>query len=442
MRNAQMIYQQLMRTNLRDANGTEPVHIFVPTLKEALELLKYLPDAEIQDCKKSKDKPGEKTGITATLKSTWSGKNRPAFDRYDPTVHVSYVPNVFAMHGVSVVYDNDDAYLDGDNDFENPGNVCDQGLIGKYEGGNNTYIPLQNLPTIQPEISESDAVLKKKLGAPVRTGSLVLQHISEFCNYISTSGISPDEIVHIKKNRLPAFVTGQFVQGSRLRKEDCKGNNNYIAFDFDDTEIPLKKLLSVFASLEILHYTTISDDPSSSKRRFRMVVACSRSMNLDEHERIMAHYKDKFMKLEKKLGLSHGLDYSKLTPWSKFFMPHKESTKVHLKYKRTSLNVDELLISLPKRPTVLSPSEIDLKFKYPHANQFKTTRASQHAKIDELIDQMVPHGRTHLASRVCGMVKNLDPLTKQEYYQRMLDKGVEEKNLRNMWSKFATPSNL
>lgn len=345
------------------------------------------------------------------------------------------MPNVFAIHGVSVVYANGDAYLDGETGFENPSNVCDQGFIGKYEGGNKTFIPHQNLPTIQPEISELDVALKKKRGAPVRTGSLVLQHISKFCDYISTAGMSPEEIVQIKKNKLPAFVTGQFLQGSRIRKEDCQGNNDYIAFDFDDTEIPLKKLLSVFKSLEILHYTTISDDHTSSKRRYRMVAACSRSMNLDEHERIMTYYKDKFIKLEKNLCLKHGLDFSKLTPWSKFFMPHKESTRVHLKHKRKPLDVDHLLSTIPLNPIVVSPTADDLDYKESTVTNGTGAQViAMNPLMDNcrrLINQMGNGNRSSLAVKVGGMAKHLSPAEQDEIFASMLSKGVDKSAMKS-----------
>ena len=70
LRNTQMFYQQLMRIDVRNYQSTKPVDIYVPTYCEARELLMYLPEASIQDCKKQTS--GQKTGITGKLKASWS----------------------------------------------------------------------------------------------------------------------------------------------------------------------------------------------------------------------------------------------------------------------------------------------------------------------------------------------------------------------------------
>ena len=69
LRQTQMIYQQLMRTDIRNYESDKPVDLYLPTRQEALDLLLYLPDATLMDCHKIK--PGEATGITGTLKPDW-----------------------------------------------------------------------------------------------------------------------------------------------------------------------------------------------------------------------------------------------------------------------------------------------------------------------------------------------------------------------------------
>ena len=47
MRNAQYYVQQLTRTNIRVYTDTAPVDVYVPTRREALDLIKYFPDATV-----------------------------------------------------------------------------------------------------------------------------------------------------------------------------------------------------------------------------------------------------------------------------------------------------------------------------------------------------------------------------------------------------------
>jgi hypothetical protein len=434
LRNTHMLYQQLMRTSLRDASQTSKVHIFVPTFTEALELLRYLPNATIQDCKKNENRPGEKTGISATLKSTWQRVQDEAIDTYNPSIFVSYVPSVYSKEGLGVVYHNNDAFLSDETDFKTSPDAEDQIIICKKEGGNKTFIPPQYLQTIQPEISTPEVVKKQGVGAPVRTGSLVLRHIMELCADISIKGMTADQITHVKQHKLRAFMTGQFPDASRFRSSDCSGNNDILGFDFDDTEVPLKKLLGVFKGLELLHYTTISDNFSSKQRRYRIVVAANRSMSLDEHERIMRHYQSAFEKLAKKLNVRLGLDISKLTPWSKFYMPHKESTKRHLKSRRKPLNVDECLADMPLRPIIISPTEFDLDYIYPTtSNGTISNIVAMNPLMNKcrgLINQMKEGNRSILACQVGGLAKHLSPEEQDEIFGSMEAKGVDKSAMK------------
>jgi len=86
LRNTQMFYQQLMRTDVRNYQSTNPVDIYVPTYTEARELLMYLPEASIQDCKKQTS--GQKTGITGKLKATWSGGDAALINQTPPSTQV------------------------------------------------------------------------------------------------------------------------------------------------------------------------------------------------------------------------------------------------------------------------------------------------------------------------------------------------------------------
>ena len=69
LRNAQMLYQQVMRTDIRNYQSDKRIDIYVPTIAEARELLMYLPDASIRDC--NKQMPGQKTCTTGKLNGNW-----------------------------------------------------------------------------------------------------------------------------------------------------------------------------------------------------------------------------------------------------------------------------------------------------------------------------------------------------------------------------------
>ena len=347
---------------------------------------------------------------------------------------------VFARSVVNVTYQNGDAYLGDEASVQKPEDTSAQIIICKSEGGNNVYTSPLNMQTIQPEISNPNTPKKKGAGAPVRTGSLVLNHIMRFCEDISVEGMLPHQKAIVKKNKLHAFVTGQFPAGSSFKKEECTGNNDFIGFDLDDTEIPLKALLNVFRGRELLHYTTISDDENSSQRRYRIVVACTRTMNLGEHQRIMSHYQSKIEKLAKALGVKHGLDPSKLKAYSKFFMPHGESQKEHLKSRRKPLDVDHLLSTIPLTPIVVSPTADDLDYKEPAVtNSTGAQVIAMNPVMDNcrrLINQMGKGNRSNLAVKVGGMAKHLSPAEKDELFASMLAKGVD-KSAMNSARKYA-----
>ena len=50
LRNTQMLYQQLMRTDIRNYQSDKSIDVYVPTYTEARELLMYLPEASRRDC--------------------------------------------------------------------------------------------------------------------------------------------------------------------------------------------------------------------------------------------------------------------------------------------------------------------------------------------------------------------------------------------------------
>ena len=136
--------------------GKQTVHIYVPTFKEACELLRYLPEAEIQDCHKGTIS-GKKTGITATLKSTWADSYTRSDEGeipHDESVVVHYMDGVFARSIVNVTYQNGDAYLGDEASLLKPTDTSTESVICNLEGGNNVYTSPLVLQTTQQKTSK------------------------------------------------------------------------------------------------------------------------------------------------------------------------------------------------------------------------------------------------------------------------------------------------
>ena len=105
-------------------------------------------------------------------------------------------------------------------------------------------------------------------------------------------------------------------------------------------------------------------------------------MSIAEHRRIMDLYSKELMAL----SANHGLDASKLTPWSKFYFPHKESIKNHIKRRKHALDIDAVLARMPKEPQVIAPSSDDIELHYPTIQV--ATKSSVLGKCQALIGQM------------------------------------------------------
>ncbi len=129
---------------------------------------------------------------------------------------------------------------------------------------------------------------------------------------------------------------------------------------------------------------------------------------------------------------NHGLDSSKLTPWSKFYLPHKESIKKHIKREKHPLDIDAVLARLPKEPKVMAPSIDDLKFSYPIT--YVATGSSTVDKCRAEINQMGAGDRSNRAVRVAGTMgkANFSPELKQQLYELMVLRGVDPSTLKQV----------
>ena len=130
------------------------------------------------------------------------------------------------------------------------------------------------------------------------------------------------------------------------------------------------------------------------------------------------------------LSTTHGLDTTKLTPWSKFYLPHKESIKKHIKREKHPLDIDAVLARLPKEPKVMAPSIDDLKFSYPIT--YVATGSSTVDKCRAEINQMGAGDRSNRAVRVAGTMgkANFSPELKQQLYEELVLRGVDKSALK------------
>jgi hypothetical protein len=406
LRNTQMYYQQLMRTDVRNYQSTKPVDIYVPTYTEARELLMYLPEASIQDCKKQTS--GQKTGITGKLKATWSCGDAALINQTPPSTQVR-IP--FGAHTRQKEVTN--------IEYSSVSGLKSPIISGSFGLNNKTYYGTSKVSLITQ---------KKSAGAPVTSGNQFVRDIIALGADISLRGLDKQAIKQKKFNEMRLFCTGQFPDGSQFIQNHCVGNNNLLAFDLDGTDITDKQITRLFLGCELFIYTTANHDPSALLGRLRIVVVCNRTMSLDEHKKLTDLYSKRLMEL----SANHGLDSSKLTPWSKFYLPHKESIKQHIKHRKHPLDIDAVLGRLPKEPKVMAPSSNDLKFSYPIT--YVATGSSTVDKCRAEINQMGAGDRSNRAVKVAGIMgkANFSAELKQQLYELMVSRGVDQSTLKQV----------
>ena len=404
-----MLYQQLMRTDLRNFDSNKPITVYVPTLTEALELLLYLPDATIQDCEKTYS--GEQTGITGTLNPSWSSKvTSPAAPTHHASNVIAYGNNIYA--GVlNVNYDEDAAPESMTDD------ACSQ------DGIVLNLTPLSDIYDHPPKLSTNQP--KAKRGAPVRSGDLFLNHICQLNDDISLAGLSQQDIDLAKRQKLRVFATGQFIEGASFKASECIGNNAYLAFDFDGTDLTDDDLKSIFWGARHLTYTTPSHGVKVGGRRLRTIVACNRTMSLAEHAKVMKHFEEKIT------GMTpfHGLDVGKLKPYSKFLAPHAESIDLTKKNRNRQkpLNLDELLRKIESAELkVKTPTRLDVVYSYPSNHLMRVSPIKTRSqKCDELLASMGNGNRSLPTAKIGGLCKHMGNSFKRKMYQECQTRGAD-----------------
>lgn len=415
LRNTQMLYQQLMRTDLRNYSSTKPIDLYVPTLTEARELLLYLPDASIYDMNKTRD--GERTGITAQLKSTWQPKfteqdqSEPQENRYSVAWNVNQI--------ASESYD--ELRLDQ--------------LFARI-GGTNSILPPHILADNSVLWGSSGVMQCNKKGRPHQSKRAKTHGFLEFLCEVARAPETSCPDAHLKtkeernqiKQRLPLFITGQLADGDRFYAKNIQGNNDILAFDFDDSTITNRQISTIFKGAEHLIYTSLSQQPNAPLRRIRVVVACNRTMTVREHEKLMKYFYSQI----KDLKLEHtGLDEQCRKPERKFYMPHYESQINHVYKNKELLDIDRILTRIPHEPVVQAPELYDLDLTFPTgstSSQYDALIATCEAKINDLR----PGNRSNLAMSIAGYMKRLPEQEKLRLYHMIEAKGVEKSALQQV----------
>jgi hypothetical protein len=413
LRNAQMLYQQITRTDLRNSDSTKPIDIFLPTLSEVLDLLNYLPKAKIIDVNKRSN--GQQTGINAVLRSTWTGRDANESD-VPPECSYAFGSNVKTYLSTCI---------DGKEMPNEETEVIRLDLqVGETPHDNNIYI--------NPIFTDLETSRRKRRFVPKRKTHPFIYTIRQLSE-LSISGLNETQIKDVKGSSLPFFITGVIDHNERFKKENIRGNSDIICFDFDESNLSNKDLGLIFKGIELFKYTTISDKADNELRRFRVVIPCTRTMTTSEHGRLMTYYKSEIESYAKRNKCISGLDTGCLGTERKFFVPHKESEIKHIYDGKSYLDVDLVLSKIRRDPIVRPPTRSDLivinhfaSNTSPHQGPSIVAHLNVHEKIRNKIDSMEPGGRSEIAVQVAGIMwaAGLSDHDVDEYLQQMYQKGI------------------
>jgi hypothetical protein len=421
LRNAQMLYQQITRTDLRNSGSTKQIDVFLPTFSEVRDLLVYLRHAQVVDVNKRSN--GQKTGINAKLRSTWSEVQANESD-VPPECSYAFGSNVKTY--TSTCFDakempNEDMEVER-IDIR----VRDRPL------DNNIYI---NTSVADPTTSPT----KKRYFPQRNTHPFIytLRNLSD----LSIIGLNEEEIKLAKRSRLHFFITGVIDENQRFLKENIRGNSDIICFDFDGSNLSNRDLGHIFQGAEFLKYTTISDKPQEELRRFRVVIPCSRTMTISEHRSLMNFFSTKIQDYAKNNERTSGIDLSCLGPERKFFVPHKESEINHIYEKKQYLDIDFVLSKIKRDPIVKPPTLSDLivinnsaKPVSRHQGQITVGNLNAHERIRKEFNSMV-RGRRSRPACVVGGIMSKANLTDHEidvYLRLMYQLGVGREAMKSV----------
>lgn len=270
-------------------------------------------------------------------------------------------------------------------------------------------------------------------GRPIdfTTGHPYLRNIIQWSQEVRLD-LWQGSVADFKKTQMPWFSPGMFRTGSRMTANNCVGAS-VLGFDFDDARFTDTELGLILRGTEHLIYTTISHNPKLPYRKIRVVVPLSRPVSLSDHERLMAYYAHEFDKLGK-----GSLDESTLKAERKFYMPHSDSHITWVKKRKQPLNVDRLLLRIPRMPRVQMPEWSDMIRVIDgisiNANQTGNYKTRKVQEVEDMIASLRPGNRTHTATRIGGKL-SLDTFTDSErehYLAEITARGVSAATMVNV----------
>lgn len=429
MRQTQYHVQQLTRTNIRVYSGTDSIHVYVPTLNEALSLLTYFTSATII--------PPELDRI-GRLRSDWMPNHTE--------------PQQIPRQELAIYGENVDQYIPSNLDLSTifglptpPKTSAERMALSRSRkkaqevlrspaknAGDNTIYPPRNSLVI---VTSSAEILSKY---DLSTGNwhlafALLKGNGFSCPDIET--LTKDQIKALKNQKLAWFTCGIFAPDARLTKENCLGAK-MIGFDLDGTSITDAQIARIMQSNEYLQYTTVSNRTGSQHRRLRILVPYDRLVTVEQHDRIKEYFFKKFLEIMPEAEHT-ALDRDKSKAWAKLFAPHAEAEVIWKKAKHNRktqlLNVERILARQPRAPVVQQPTQADIVWQYETSQQQQ--QATDHSvqtrlqRIQDVINQMHPGNRSSLAQKVGGMMKRLDISYHTMIFDQMRQQGVDKSAL-------------
>lgn len=428
MRQTQYHVQQLTRTNIRVYTGTDPVHVYVPSLNEALSLLTYFKSATLV--------PPELDRI-GKLKPDWMPNHT------EPQL----VPEQqLAIYGANVRQRVPDS-IDLDTILGLPTNPktpkervalhrsrkkAEKVLRSSAENaGDNKVYPSAKSHSIVTSCAE--ILSRYDINSGNKHLAFALLKGNEFsCPDIETK--TKDQIKALKDQHLAWFTCGIFAPGAHLLKQNCLGAK-MIGFDLDGTSITDAEIASIMQRNEYLQYTTVSNKPGGTHRRLRILVPYDQLVTVEQHDRIKEYFFKKFAEVLPESELN--LDRDKSKAWAKLFAPHAESEVIWKKAKHGNktklLNVQRILARQPKAPVVQQPTREDIVWQYESAQAQVTANNTQDhtrlQRIQDVLNDMHPGNRSALAVKVGGMMRKLDISHHNSIFVAMSQRGVDKSAL-------------
>lgn len=383
LRNTQMLFQQLMRCDLRNYESKKSIDLYVPTSVEAVELLQYIPNACIIDFNKKTS--GGQTTYIARLHNNWTSQfNQTSQERPLDTNAFVYNYN-YKDREVKVVQ------LAPRKSTP----IITVIIPPDLRGANSSTDLMTDIITTSQRYQDTHAIVK---------AIKVMQKTTT----ISIAKATSKEEINQLKTQNTWFSNAIITEGKSFKNENVKGVHNFLAFDFDNSILEMSDLKKcIFNGFEFLYYTSISHGQSyKTGSCFRVIVPCTRVMSVEEHARLMNYFEERINKFK-----NHGFDAVSKKVVQKWFFPHAESDVKYIKTgtgtkqaTRSVLDVDCTLAYLPKKPHVIVPTLSDLRITNTATSTDISVNDSILIKIDTIINSMTAGDRSYKATQIGGML--------------------------------------